>query len=122
MKFTDLNRIVNTDSDIELSVKNSDWTEIKSLVTAPAGWLTEQEFSSIFSGMSNQIVFAFESFERISKSTGIKKRLSSHFLLNWDNFDAFQRNTDILFLYLVSSDLAWVFYGNRDKWAFSEGP
>ncbi len=122
MEFIELNQIVDTDTDIELSVRDSEWPKVVSSITASTGWLNKIEFNSLFSSYTNQVVFAFESFERISKSTGTKKRLTSSFKLTWDNFDEFQKNTDILFLYLVSSKLSWVFYGNRDQWAFSARP
>lgn len=122
MEFIELNQIIDTDTDIELSVRDSEWPKVVSAITASSGWLNKIEFNSLFTQYTNQAVFAFETFERVYKKTGIKKRLSSSFDLTWDNFDAFQRNTDILFLYLVSSKLSWVFYANRDQWVFSARP
>jgi hypothetical protein len=122
MEFIELNQILNTDTDIVLSVKNSDWSKVIRSITASTGWLNKSEFNSLLTPYINQQVFAFETFERVSKKTGIKKRITSSFSLTWDNFDTFQKNTDILFLYLVSSKLDWVFYANRDQWGFSARP
>ncbi len=122
MKFTELNKIINTDTDIELSVKDPDWSKIVRSISAPVGWLNKTEFKLLFTSYIDQPVFAFETFERVSKSTGVKNRLTSRFVLTWENFNAFQKSTDILFLYLASSNLSWVFYANRDRWAFSARP
>ena len=122
MKFTELNKIINTDTDIDLSVRDPDWTKMVRSISAQVGWLSETEFNSLFTSYIDQPVFAFETFERVSKSTGVKNRLTSSFALTWENFDAFQKSTDILFLYLASSNLNWILYANRDRWAFSARP
>lgn len=122
MEFIELNQIIDIDTDIELTVRDSAWQKVTSSITASSGWLNKIEFTSLFTPYTNQEVFAFETFERVSKKTGVKKRLTSNFVLTWENFDAFQKNTDILFLYLVSSKLNWVLYANRDQWAFSARP
>lgn len=122
MEFIELNQIIDIDTDIELTVRDSAWQKVTSPITASSGWLNKIEFTSLFTPYTNQEVFAFETFERVSKETGLKKRLTSNFILTWENFDAFQKNTDILFLYLVSSKLNWVLYANRDQWAFSARP
>lgn len=86
------------------------------------GWLTEDEFNRCFNAFIEQQVFAFESFERVNKTTGISNRLEQSFVLNWLNFKEFQETTAILFVYIVSSKLNWVFYANRNKWQFAAQP
>ena len=119
MKFTRLDEIINTSEDMELSVKDAAWKVITNHIKNDVGWLTEDEYHAVFSVVPRQTVYAFETFERVSKATGVSKRLSTSFVLSWESFNEFQQSTDILFLYVVAEKLDWVFYGNRDKWSFS---
>ena len=122
MDFSCLTKIVNTEQDLDLQPVNPDWQLVGSIISVSHGWLTEDEFNLCFNPFVGQMVFAFETFERVNKSTGISNRLEQSFVLNWINFKEFQETTAILFVYIVSSNLNWVFYANRDKWQFAAQP
>ncbi len=122
MDFSCLTKIVNTEQDLDLLPVNPDWQLVVSMISVSHGWLTEDEFNLCFNPFVGQMVFAFETFERVNKSIGISNRLEQSFVLNWNNFKEFQEMTAILFVYIVSSNLNWVFYANRDKWQFAAQP
>ncbi len=122
MDFSCLSKIVNTEQDLELLPARPDWKVVSSLLSVNHGWLTEDEFKLCFEPFIGQYVFAFETFERINKTTSIKQRLEESFVLNWLNFKKFQETTNMLFVYVVSEHLNWVFYANRDKWQFAVQP
>ncbi|GAC27893.1 hypothetical protein [Brumicola pallidula] len=119
MKFSRLDEIINTSEDIELSFKDAAWKTTTNNIKNDVGWLSEDEYHAVFDTVPQQTVYAFETFERVSKATGLSTRLSTSFVLGWESFNKFQQSTDILFLYVVSEQLDWVFYGNRDIWSFS---
>ena len=122
MDFSCLTKIVNTEQDLELLPVRPDWKVMGSILSVNHGWLTEDEFNLCLGQFIGQNVFAFETFERINKTTSTKQRLEKSFVLNWPNFKEFQETTDILFVYVVSKQLNWVFYANRDKWYFAIQP
>ena len=122
MEFSCLTQIVNTEQDLDLLPTSSEWAVVDSSISVDHGWITEDEFNQCFGQFIGQQVFAFETFVRIYKSTNIQKRLEDSFVLSWSNFKKFQETTDILFVYVVSKQLNWVFYANRDKWYFAVHP
>ncbi|OBP13111.1 hypothetical protein A5320_19865 [Rheinheimera sp. SA_1] len=122
MDFSCLTQIVNTEQDLDLLPTCPDWTVVDSNISVDHGWITEDEFNRCLGRLIGQEVFAFETFIRIYKSTNAQKRLEESFVLNWPNFKKFQETTDILFVYVVSKQLNWVFYANRDKWCFTIQP
>lgn len=122
MEFSCLTQIVNTEQDLDLLLTSSEWAVVDSNISVDHGWITEDEFNQCLGQFIGQQVFAFETFVRIYKSTNIQKRLEDSFVLSWSNFKKFQETTDILFVYVVSKQLNWVFYANRDKWYFAVHP
>ncbi|BDA62737.1 hypothetical protein HG547_05875 [Shewanella sp. DNRA4] len=122
MEFSCLTQIVNTEQDLDLLPTSSEWAVVDSSISVDHGWITEDEFNQCLGQFIGQQVFAFETFVRIYKSTNIQKRLEDSFVLSWSNFKKFQETTDILFVYVVSKQLNWVFYANRDKWYFAVHP
>ncbi|MFB2650087.1 hypothetical protein [Shewanella mangrovisoli] len=122
MEFSCLTQIVNTEQDLDLLPTSSEWAVVDSNISVDHGWITEDEFNQCLGQFIGQQVFAFETFVRIYKSTNIQKRLEDSFVLSWSNFKKFQETTDILFVYVVSKQLNWVFYANRDKWYFAVHP
>ncbi|MEL4389603.1 hypothetical protein [Shewanella xiamenensis] len=122
MEFSFLTQIVNTEQDLDLLPTSSEWAVVDSNISVDHGWITEDEFNQCLGQFIGQQVFAFETFVRIYKSTNIQKRLEDSFVLSWSNFKKFQETTDILFVYVVSKQLNWVFYANRDKWYFAVHP
>jgi len=122
MEFSFLTQIVNTEQDLDLLPTSSEWAVVDSSISVDHGWITEDEFNQCLGQFIGQQVFAFETFVRIYKSTNIQKRLEDSFVLSWSNFKKFQETTDILFVYVVSKQLNWVFYANRDKWYFAVHP
>lgn len=122
MEFSCLTQIVNTEQDLDLLLTSSEWAVVDSSISVDHGWITEDEFNQCLGQFIGQQVFAFETFVRIYKSTNIQKRLEDSFVLSWSNFKKFQETTDILFVYVVSKQLNWVFYANRDKWYFAVHP
>ncbi|WP_348727779.1 hypothetical protein [Rheinheimera texasensis] len=122
MDFSCLTKIVRTEQDLDLRPTNSDWKLVDSIISVSHGWLTENEFNLCFSPYIGEKVFAFETFERVNKASGISNRLEQSFVLNWMNFKEFQETTTILFVYVVPVELNWVFYANRDKWQFAVQP
>lgn len=119
MKFSSLDKIINTSEDTRLSVRDETCKVVTNNIKNDVGWLSEDEYLDVFNAIPRQTVYVFETFERINKTTGLRKRLSSSFVLSWQSFNKFQQSTDILFLYIVTEHLDWVFYGNRDIWSFS---
>lgn len=122
MNFSCLTKIVNTEQDLVLLPSSPDWIVTDSNISVDHGWLNEDEFNRCLGRFIGQIVFAFETFERVDNTTDTRKRLEDSFLLNWINFKQFQESTSILFVYVFSSDLNWVFYANRDKWQVAVKP
>ena len=122
MDFSSLSKIVNTEQDLELLPVCPDWKIVGANLSVEHGWLTEEEFNLSLGQFIGQSVFAFETFERVNKSTNAKQRLEESFVLNWLNFKKFQETTNMLFVYVVSEHLNWVFYANRDKWQFAVQP
>jgi hypothetical protein len=119
MKFSRLDEIIDTSEDVELSFKGAAWKTVTNNIKNDVGWLSEDEYHAVFDTVPQKAVYAFETFERVNKATGLSTRLSTSFVLGWESFNKFQQSTDILFLYVVSEQLDWVFYGNRDIWSFS---
>jgi len=103
MDFSCLTKIVNTEQDLDLLPVNPDWQLVVSMISVSHGWLTEDEFNLCFNPFVGQMVFAFETFERVNKSIGISNRLEQSFVLNWNNFKEFQEATAILFVYTLTS-------------------
>lgn len=122
MEFSCLTQIVNNEQDLDLLPTSSEWAVVDSNISVDHGWITEDEFNQCLGQFIGQQVFAFETFARIYKSTNIQKRLEDSFVLSWSNFKKFQETTDILFVYVVSKQINWVFYANRDKWYFAVHP
>lgn len=124
MQFDDLKSIIDVESDLELNLLSSDWAMIQGKTSELGNWLNENDFEQIFSNTpefkSNEIVFVFETFDRLYKSTSEIKRLNDSFHLDWNSFSSFQNATDILCFYLVSAKLNWVLYANRDIWQFAK--
>ncbi|QSX35613.1 hypothetical protein [Shewanella sedimentimangrovi] len=122
MNFSCLSKILNPEQDLELCLTNPDWELVGAQISVDRGWLKEAEFNQCLGPFIGQEVYAFETFERVYKDTNTQKRLEESFILNWPNFKRFQETTDILFVYLVSEQLNWVFYANRDNWKFAVQP
>ena len=125
MHFDDLKSIIDLKSDQELNVVSPDWVIKKKPNSESNNWFSEEQFNQVFSKISElqypDTVFVFESFERTYKTSGLTKRLTEEFDMNWANFDAFQWSTEILFFYMVPKSLNWVLYANRDFWQFAKG-
>ena len=119
MEFSRLDEIIDTSEDVELSFKGAAWRTVTNNIKNDVGWLSEDEYHAVFDTVPQKAVYAFETFERVNKASGLSTRLSTSFVLGWESFNKFQQSTDILFLYVVSDQLDWVFYGNRDIWSFS---
>lgn len=119
MDFSCLKKIVHIEQDLDLLPVNPNWKLFDSVLAVSHGWLTEEEFNLYLKRFIGQMVFAFETFNRVDKSTGASKRLEHSFVLSWINFKEFQETTNILFVYIVPEELNWVFYANRDKWQFA---
>jgi len=123
LKFDDLSSAIDLECDLELMLVTDRWDIVKTLNSDLNTWLSEDYFRQLFSDISeykvSETVFVFESFERVYKSSGIKKRLSTQLNLNWNNFDGFQCTTEILEFYMVPKNLSWVLYANRDFCQFA---
>jgi hypothetical protein len=115
MDFSCLTQIVNTEQDLGLLPTCPDWTVVDSNISVDNGWVNEDEFNQYLGQFHGQPVFALETFERINKAANTRQRIEESFVLSWPNFKKFQETTDILFVYVVSKQLNWVFYANRDK-------
>jgi hypothetical protein len=122
MDFSCLTKIICSEQDLDLRPTNPDWKLVDSVISVSHGWLTEHEFNLCFSSFIGELVFAFETFERVNKASGISNRLEQSFVLNWMNFKEFQETTAIILVYVVPVELNWVFYANRDKWQFAAQP
>ena len=124
LNFEDLKNVVDLESQAELSMVDADWSITKEENSENHNWLAKQKFEAFFiptnEYKNTEIIYAFESFERTYKKSGIKKRLTDRLELNWESFDNFQSSTDILFLYLIPKSLDWVFFANRDFCYFAK--
>ncbi len=125
MQFDELKSVLDIDNENELILLSPNWEVTQFSITESGHWFSEEQFHKVFSVVgeyqSNEKVFAFETFARVYKTTGVVKRLNSEFNLNWTSFNNFQQFTDILSFYLVPQNLSWVFYGNRDYCQFAKG-
>lgn len=124
MNFDNLKSILLLDNAYEFSLVDKDWQITRGCNSDDHNWLSKEQFEAVFLSTvehsCNAPVYAFETFERTYKSTGLTKRLSAEIKLNWESFDTFKNSTDILFLYVVPKSLNWVFYANRDWWQFAK--
>ena len=125
LNFDELKSIIDTENDQELSLTSNSWEVIENSNSEVNNWLSEDQFSLIFSSVSEskygEMVFVFETFERIYKHSGLTKRLTEQLNLKWSKFDKFQSTTEILDFYMVPKSLDWVLYANRDFWQFAKG-
>ena len=125
MQFDELKSVLDIDNENELILLSPNWEVTQFSITESRHLFSEKQFHEVFSvvgeSQGNEKVFAFETFERVYKTTGEVKRLNSEFNLNWNSFNNFQQSTDILSFYLVPQNLSWVFYGNRDYCLFAKG-
>jgi hypothetical protein len=125
LNFDDLKSIIDTENDQELKLTSNFWEITKNSNSELKPWLSEDQFNQVFSNLleyqNNDAVFVFESFERIYKDSGLTIRLTEQLDVNWANFNAFQRDTEILYFYMVPKSLNWVLYANRDFWQFAKG-
>ena len=125
LHFDELKSIIDTENDQELSLTSNSWKIIKNSNSEMNNWLSEDQFSFIFSSVSeskySETVFIFETFERTYRQSGLTERLTEQLNLNWSKFDKFQCSTEILDFYMVSKSLNWVLYANRDFWQFAKG-
>lgn len=122
MDFSCFTQIANTEQDLNLLPTSPDWKVVDSNISVDHGWITEVKFNRCLGQFIGQEVFAFKMFVRIYKSTSTQKRLEESLVLSWPNFKKFQEVTDILFVYVVSKQLYWFFYANRDKWYYAIQP
>lgn len=124
LNFDDLKSILDLESDQKFSLIDKDWLLTQGCNSDNHNWLSKEQFDAVFIStdehLNNTSVYAFETFERTYKSTGLTKRLKAELELNWKSFDIFQSSTDILFLYVVPKNLSWIFYANRDWWQFAK--
>jgi hypothetical protein len=124
MNFDDLKSILVLDDEHEIRLIDSDWLLTKGFNSDDHNWVSKEQFDAVFLStdehLNNAHVYAFETFERTYKSTGLTKRLKAELELNWESFEHFQRSTDILILYVVPKNLSWIFYANRDWWQFAK--
>jgi hypothetical protein len=121
--FSCLDSIIDTSLRDDLYLRDGSWKIVEGLNSETEQWLDLGTFTKIFAETpefrNSESVCVFETFERIYHKSKESKRLSDTFQFTTEAFFEFQKSTEILELYLVPQNLAWVFYANRDNWKYA---